>query len=77
MAKSTQVETEPSSVVAMQAEAERLRREHNELKVRLSELNNRVYLSPTEELERKTIQKLKLAKKDRLAALLVNAPSTG
>jgi hypothetical protein len=58
--------------VARQAEAERLRREHHELKARLSELNSRVYLSPTEEVERKTLQKLKLATKDRIAALMVS-----
>lgn len=53
----------------VQAEIERLKREHQELKARLSELNSRLYLSPEEEVERKTIQKLKLQKKDRLAAL--------
>ena len=51
------------------SEIERLHREHNELKARLSELNSRLYLSPEEEIERKTIQKLKLQKKDRLALL--------
>jgi uncharacterized protein len=50
-------------------EIDRLQREHKELKARLSELNSRLYLSPDEEIERKTIQKLKLQKKDRLAAL--------
>jgi hypothetical protein len=50
-------------------EVERLHREHNELKARLSELNSRLYLSPDEEIERKQIQKLKLIKKDRLAYL--------
>ncbi|MBK6683933.1 MAG: hypothetical protein IPG45_05620 [Deltaproteobacteria bacterium] len=54
---------------AVAAEIERLRKEHQELKARLSELNSRLYLSPEEEVERKTIQKLKLQKKDRLAAL--------
>lgn len=53
----------------VEAEYQRLDREHRELKARLSELNSRLYLSPEEEVERKTIQKLKLAKKDRLAAL--------
>ncbi|MCC7381774.1 MAG: YdcH family protein [Deltaproteobacteria bacterium] len=62
----------PADGQARFAEAERLRREHGELKARLSELNSRVYLSPQEELERKTLQKLKLAKKDRIAALLVS-----
>ena len=74
MSKTTQVGTESSNrdFIGIQAEAERLRREHSELKARLSELNSRLYLSPAEELERKQLQKLKLAKKDRLAALLVN-----
>lgn len=53
----------------LMAELERLRREHGELKARLSELNSRLFLSPGEEVERKTIQKLKLIKKDRIAAL--------
>jgi len=53
----------------MMMEMERLRREHDELKARLGELKNRVYLSPVEEVERKNLQKLKLAKKDRIATL--------
>ncbi len=53
----------------IRSEIDRLAREHGELKARLSELNSRLYLSPEEEVERKTIQKLKLAKKDRLASL--------
>jgi uncharacterized protein len=77
MAKSTQVETEArQDIIAVQAEAERLKREHSELKARLSELNSRLYLSPQEELEKKTLQKLKLQKKDRLAALMVNYSGT-
>lgn len=52
-----------------EGEVERLEREHRDLKARLSELNSRLYLSPEEEVERKTIQKLKLAKKDRIAVL--------
>ena len=73
MASSTevQIESRPDEA-ALHAETERLKREHTELKARLSELNSRLYLSPAEELERKTIQKLKLAKKDRIAALMVN-----
>ncbi len=58
-------------IVAREAECERLKHEHNELKARLSELNGRLYLSPAEEVEKKTLQKLKLAKKDRIAALQV------
>jgi hypothetical protein len=54
---------------SLEAELERLRHEHHELKARLSELNSRLYLAPEEEVERKTIQKLKLSKKDRISAL--------
>ena len=57
-------------------EAERLRREHSELQARLEELDNRLYLTPQEEFERKTIQKLKLQKKDRIAALAVSYAGT-
>lgn len=63
---------EDQPFIALSDEADRLRREHGELKVRLSELNSRLHLTPSEELERKTLQKMKLAKKDRLAALMVN-----
>lgn len=63
---------ETNHVATRLAEADRLRREHSELKARLSELNSRLYLSPQEQIERKTLQKLKLAKKDRIAALMVS-----
>lgn len=56
--------------ISRRSEIERLEREHRELKKRLSELNERRYLSPAEEVEKKTLQKLKLAKKDRLAVLV-------
>jgi len=56
----------------MNMEVERLQREHDELKMRLGELNSRVYLSPVEEIERKNLQKLKLMKKDRIATLSSN-----
>lgn len=60
--------TDPSLDDA-RAEHERLRREHGELESRLEDLKGRVYLSATEEIEKKTLQKLKLAKKDRMAEL--------
>ena len=61
-------ETQPD-LSTMDIEVQRLQREHDELKVRLGELNERLYLSPVEEVEKKNLQKLKLAKKDRIATL--------
>ena len=57
-------------------EAKRLQQEHSELQARLEALDNRLYLTPQEEFERKTIQKLKLQKKDRIAALTVSYAGT-
>jgi hypothetical protein len=48
---------------------ERLRGEHEELERRLAALDDHVYLTPDEQLERRRIQKLKLQKKDQLHAL--------
>lgn len=44
--------------------------EHQDLKKQLDRLNHKHYLTPGEELERKRIQKLKLAGKDRMMAIL-------
>lgn len=46
-----------------------LSREHAEVKERVREYTARRYLSPGEELECRTLQRLKLHKKDALAAL--------
>lgn len=70
MEKSTQAIAQGVDEAQLASEVDRLRREHRELKARLSELNSRLYLSPEEEIERKQLQKLKLAKKDRLAMLV-------
>lgn len=69
MQNETRSEADRMDEISTEGEVERLEREHRELKARLSELNSRLYLSPEEEIERKTIQKLKLAKKDRMALL--------
>ncbi|MBI4820211.1 MAG: YdcH family protein [Deltaproteobacteria bacterium] len=61
-----------TSITQLRDEAHRLRAEHSELKQRLGDLNGRVYLSPAEELEKKNLQKMKLAKKDRIAFLESN-----
>ena len=44
--------------------------EHQELKHKLETFRNKLYLTPEEELEKKRIQKLKLASKDRLMEVL-------
>jgi hypothetical protein len=44
--------------------------EHRMLDGKLKEFDRKVYLSPDEEMERKRLQKLKLAKKDMIAQKL-------
>jgi uncharacterized protein YdcH (DUF465 family) len=51
-------------------EYRKLGEEHKTLEQLLDEFNDRVYLTPDEEMERKRIQKLKLLKKDRMAEIL-------
>jgi len=51
--------------------------EHEEFEHRLAELNRHLYLTPEEEVERKKIQKLKLAGRDRIEAILAKYRSQG
>lgn len=44
--------------------------EHQNYEAQLDEMNHRPYLSPEEDLERKKIQKAKLAAKDRIHSIL-------
>ena len=44
--------------------------EHQEFKHKLETFRNKLYLTAEEELEKKRIQKLKLASKDRLMEIL-------
>ena len=44
--------------------------DHQQLKHQLEAFRNKVYLTPEEELEKKRIQKLKLASKDRMMDIL-------
>ncbi len=48
--------------------------EHRSLDEKLKEFDRKVYLSPDEEIERKRLQKLKLAKKDKIAEKLSAHP---
>ncbi len=51
-------------------ELNRLWQEHLEFEEQLETFNKRVYLSPTEEMERKTLQKKKLKGRDQLERIL-------
>ncbi len=52
------------------AELRTLYQEHLVLKHQLDAFRHKLYLTPEEELEKKRIQKLKLASKDRMMDLL-------
>jgi uncharacterized protein len=51
-------------------EFRKLSEEHRNLDGLLAEIDNKRYLTPEEEVERKRIQKLKLLRKDRMAELI-------
>ncbi len=51
-------------------ELQRLMKEHREFEDRLAELNKRIYLTEEESVEKKRIQKLKLAGRDRIEQIL-------
>jgi uncharacterized protein len=51
-------------------EFKKLNEEHRNLDGLLAEIDNKKYLTPEEEVERKRIQKLKLLRKDRMAELI-------
>lgn len=58
-------------------ELKALYEEHLSLKHQLEAFRNKLYLTPEEELEKKRIQKLKLASKDRLMDLLTRHQHNG
>jgi uncharacterized protein len=51
-------------------ELKALYQEHLELKHRLEDFRHKLFLTSEEELEKKRIQKLKLASKDRMMAIV-------
>lgn len=51
-------------------EFKKLSEEHRSLDQSLAELDRKAHLSSEEEIERRNMQKLKLIKKDRMAALI-------
>jgi len=56
--------------VSSDPELKRYMDEHEEFERQLEAMNRRLYLTPEEETERKKIQKLKLAGRDRIEAIL-------
>lgn len=64
---------EQEVVESLKKESEEFRKlleEHHGLEGILVEIDRKVYLTPEEEVERKKMQKMKLAKKDRMAELI-------
>jgi uncharacterized protein YdcH (DUF465 family) len=56
--------------IASDPELKRHMDEHDDFERRLAELSRHMYLTPEEEIERKKIQKLKLAGRDRIEVIL-------
>jgi uncharacterized protein len=59
-----------AGLIANDPEFKALVDEHRDLDEKLKELDRKVYLLPEEEVERKRLQKLKLARKDKIAQIL-------
>ncbi|MBP2674620.1 MAG: hypothetical protein H6Q84_1460 [Deltaproteobacteria bacterium] len=57
-------------LISTDPEFKALVEEHRLLDEKLKELDRKVYLLPEEEIERKRLQKLKLARKDKIAQML-------
>lgn len=51
-------------------EFKKLSEEHHSLDLQLAEMDRKVYLTSEEEIERKTLQKQKLLKKDKIAEIV-------
>jgi hypothetical protein len=63
--------------ISSDPELKRYMDEHEEYERKLDELNRRLYLTPEEEVQKKKIQKLKLAGRDRIEAILAKYRSQG
>jgi uncharacterized protein YdcH (DUF465 family) len=59
-----------SQLVETDGDLRRCWSEHVEFERLLEDLNRRIYLTPAEELERKRLQKLKLAGRDEMERIL-------
>lgn len=63
-------------LIGQDEELRRYYEEHLELERQLAELNRRLYLTPQQELEKKRLQKLKLAGKDKIVEILARYRQT-
>jgi hypothetical protein len=63
--------------ISSDAELKQRMEDHDEYERKLAEWNRRLYLTPEEEVEKKRIQKLKLAGRDRIEAILAKYRSQG
>ena len=64
---------EQEIIERLKRESEEFRKvleEHHGLDATLAEIDRKVYLTPEEEIERKKLQKQKLAKKDKMAEFI-------
>jgi uncharacterized protein YdcH (DUF465 family) len=61
-----------AALIEKNPEFKNLVQEHRMLDDQLKEFDRKVYLTPAEEMERKRLQKLKLAKKDLIARMLTS-----
>lgn len=59
-----------AQLIAEEEELRKLVKEHKEFESRLEEFNKRLYLSDEENREKKKLQKLKLAGRDRIEQIL-------
>ena len=63
-------EEKTAALIAKDPEFKALVDEHRQFDEKLKELDRKVYLLPDEEIERKRLQKLNLARKDKIAQIL-------
>jgi len=56
--------------IQQDGELKKLVENHRQLEAALEDFNKRIYLTPQEEIEKKKMQKLKLASKDRIFSIL-------
>ena len=61
--------TKDDQTRGLREQLDRLLRDHGDVKARVAEYQRRRWLSPGEELELRTLQRLKLRKKDAIAVV--------